>query len=106
MAEPLYTIKFDPSEHKPVLAEYGANLAELLTPCNSPVLFGCRAGICGTCLIEVEILNGEVLEPASDEEKAVIDMFYSRNNKVRLACQIRLNADLLIKTVKESGNGS
>lgn len=106
MTEPLYVIKFDSLGHKPISAGCGTNLSEFLTPCNSPVLFGCRAGICGTCLIEVETLNGGVLEPASDEEKSVIDMFCSLNNKARLACQIRLNADLLIKTVRKDGNGS
>ncbi|MBC6436085.1 2Fe-2S iron-sulfur cluster binding domain-containing protein, partial [Nostoc sp. HG1] len=36
------------------------NLSEHLTIQNSPVLFGCRTGICGTCLVEV---NGTIPSP-------------------------------------------
>jgi ferredoxin len=91
-----FTIQFSPATHAPVRLEGGAILSEHLTIGNSPVLFGCRTGICGTCLMEVLAQeNGELSEP-SDDEKELLDIVAPDNAKARLACQIALCADITI----------
>ncbi|MBW4562415.1 MAG: 2Fe-2S iron-sulfur cluster binding domain-containing protein [Mojavia pulchra JT2-VF2] len=49
----LCIISFPRSDYVPITLEIHQNLSEHLTIQNSPVLFGCRTGICGTCLVEV-----------------------------------------------------
>jgi len=78
---------------------HGANLSEVLTIENSPLLFGCRTGICGTCISRVEVRAGELPPPAEDE-KDVLELLCPNEPKARLACQIRLSADLTIEPIK------
>lgn len=78
---------------------HGAHLSEVLTIENSPLLFGCRTGICGTCIARVEARSGE-LPPPSEDEKDVLSLLCPNEPKARLACQIRLSADLTIEPIK------
>jgi ferredoxin len=73
------------------------NLSEHLTVQNSPVLFGCRTGICGTCLVSIK---GDI-PPASEEEKEILEIFASLNHHARLACQIQLTNDIEISPLME-----
>lgn len=74
----------------PVALPAGAALAEHLDATNSPVLFGCRTGICGTCLVWVA---GDV-SPADDNEQEVIDLFTENDPSARLACQLRCRGNV------------
>ena len=60
------------------------------------MLFGCRTGICGTCLIEVK---GEIPPPQPDEQE-MLDTLACNNVNARLACQIRLTANLEIRRME------
>lgn len=91
-----YHVSFSPATHPPVTLDGGAILSEHLTIANSPVLFGCRTGICGTCLIEVEAEhNGQLRAPAADELE-LLDIIAPDIARARLACQIALSADIRI----------
>jgi ferredoxin len=72
-----------------------------LTVQNSPVLFGCRSGLCGTCLIEAEADNGE-LEPPDDAEAETLGIYAPGNVKARLACQLILSTDLRIRKIESA----
>lgn len=48
------------------------------------VLFGCRSGLCGTCMIN--IVDGEENLAGLTEEEVALD----RDRKHRLACQARI----------------
>jgi ferredoxin len=85
-------IRFGGESHPPVELPLHANLSEHLTVQNSPVLFGCRTGICGTCLVHVD---GELSEPL-DEELDTLDIVAPGDKRARLACQLDLTADILI----------
>ena len=62
-------------------------------------MFGCRTGICGTCLIEVEeTINGELAEPTADELE-LLEIIAPGNLRARLACQIELRADIRIRYI-------
>ena len=97
MSQPAYFVSFAPATYPPVQLSAGANLSEHLTCNNSPVLFGCRTAICGTCLSEIITQeNGTLPVPATDE-KELLEIVAPDNPRARLACQIELCADLQLK---------
>ena len=89
-------IQFIETNYQPIELEINQNLAENLTIENSPILFGCRTGICGTCIVAIE---GDI-PPASEEEKELLEVLAPENPKARLACQIQLTNDIQITTIK------
>jgi ferredoxin len=96
---PSYNVSFSPASHAEISLICGSVLSEHLTIENSPVLFGCRAGICGTCLIEVvEERNGKLIAPAADEIE-LLEIIAPDLGRARLACQIALRADIKIKYI-------
>ncbi len=68
---------------------------------NSPLLFGCRSGLCGTCLIEVESDGGEIDAPDADEAEA-LTLYAPGNAKARLACQIRFAVDVRVRKIRSA----
>ena len=86
------TISFPGTNYTPLTLEKHQNLSEHLTVQNSPVLFGCRTGICGTCVVVVE---GNI-PPPSEEEKEVLETIAPTHPQIRLACQIDLTNDIKI----------
>jgi ferredoxin len=85
-------VRFAGDSHPPVELPDHANLSEHLTVQNSPVLFGCRTGICGTCVVRVD---GE-LPPPSDEELDTLDHVAPGDKRARLACQLDLTGDIVV----------
>lgn len=94
-----YTIQFIDSDKAPLTLTEGSELSEHLTTINSPVLFGCRSGICGTCLCEIEAIQGQLPEPHFEEQDALA-LYAPLNKKARLACQVQLLADITIKKIE------
>ena len=94
-----YTVSFSPESHPPVTLASGAILSEHLTIGNSPVLFGCRTGICGTCLIEVEEERRGTLRVPADDEKELLEIIAPEISRGRLACRIELCADITIRYI-------
>jgi ferredoxin len=78
----------------------GAELSRTLTVQNSPVLFGCRTGLCGTCLVSVAVVDGG-LAPPSVEELELLEVICPEREDARLACQLRLTADIRIEPIRE-----
>ena len=95
------TISFPDSPHAPATLPEGANLSENLTIMNSPMLFGCRAGICGTCLIQVEEGYDSLTPPTPDEYEA-LEVYAPGNTKARLGCQVRLTGNAAIKKIRSA----
>lgn len=89
-------IEFPGTDKVSVELQKGDNLSEKLTIHNSPILFGCRIGICGTCAIEV-LHSDEPLPERSYDEKEFLGAMAPGRDEVRLACQIRINTNLKIK---------
>jgi ferredoxin len=98
-----HVISFSPESHPPINLVAGANLSEYLTAQNSPVLFGCRTGICGTCLIEIEHEENGALPPPSDDELELLEIIASDMPRARLACQIDLRADIRVRYLGKCG---
>ena len=91
MSDLRYEIRFASGE-PPIQLNAKANLSEHLSADNSPVLFGCRTGLCGTCIIGVTVLKGTIAPPDEDEQEVLA--LYSEHPQARLACQIQITADL------------
>ena len=70
----------------------GEGLAEHLSVRNSPVLFGCRTGICGTCLSRV---RGAVAPPDEGEQE-MLDILAPGDPEARLLCQLRRTGDVAV----------
>ena len=93
-----HLIHFDGEKYPAIELPEGASLPEFLTVCNSPVLFGCRTGICGTCRVRLDVINGKIDE-SSTEERELLQIICAGDEHARLACQVRLTADIKISTV-------
>lgn len=93
-------IEFIGSNKVPVDLNDGDNLSEKLNIHNSPILFGCRIGICGTCAIEIVEEQGPPLHARTHDEKGFLEAIATGQDKVRLACQININTNLKVKKIE------
>jgi ferredoxin len=96
-----FNIAFPTTSHTAVCLPAGANLSEQLTVVNSPVLFGCRTGICGTCLVKIEVGYDSLKHPDKAEREA-LDIYAPGVSNARLACQIVLNSDIALIKIEAS----
>ena len=96
------SIAFPGTQWPSVQVEAGSALSEVLTTENSPILFGCRTGICGTCLIRVENLAEIDLVAPTVDESEVLQMIASSEPRARLACQMKATCNLSISDWSES----
>lgn len=90
MNQQQYIISFPGTSYPSITLDAHQKLSEHLTVQNSPVLFGCRTGICGTCLV---LVNGEI-SPPSAEEQEVLEVLAPEHTNARLACQLQLTSNL------------
>jgi ferredoxin len=88
-------IKFTDSRFPILEILTGQPLAEVLTVQNSPVLFGCRTGLCGTCVVSVQ---GDVDE-ASIAELEILELYTAGNPLGRLACQLQVRGDVVLTSI-------
>lgn len=90
-------ITFPDSDHEPLELARGESLAIELDIENSPVLFGCRTGICGTCIVRLE---GDIAPPDA-AEREILEAYVPGEVGVRLACQIRATAPMAIRALRK-----
>lgn len=88
----LCTVSFPRTDYPPITLQPHQSLSEHLTIQNSPVLFGCRTGICGTCLVEV---IGDIPAALADERE-MLDTVAPNVENARLACQIEITTNIEI----------
>ena len=92
-----YRVEFPATKHPTVELPEGVELSEHFDTENSPILFGCRGGVCASCLADVDVLDGGALAAPGDDESELLDIFAPGNEKARLCCQIQLTANLSIR---------
>ena len=92
----LCIISFPETDYPPITLQRHQNLSEHLTIQNSPVLFGCRTGICGTCLVKV---IGDIPAAKADEQE-LLDTLIPNVSNARLACQLDLTTNIEIRRVE------
>ena len=77
--------------------EEGVELSKQLDSTNSPILFGCRTGICGTCLLSVE--NGkENCNEVSEDEAELLEII-SDDPNARLGCLVKCSGNVKVKYI-------
>jgi ferredoxin len=69
------------------------------------LIFGCRAGACGICVIEVTA-GAENLSPCEESEAGLLEALGFHQRSVRLACQCRLHGDIVIDHPKPAAESS
>ena len=95
----MHTIKLIPI-NKEVMLPHGSSLTELEFECfdMSGITFGCRAGVCGACVIQV--MQGiEYLGDKRQEERGFLARLGFPDDDFRLACQCTLNGAVTIRIV-------
>ncbi|MFM7426747.1 MAG: 2Fe-2S iron-sulfur cluster-binding protein [Elainella sp.] len=86
-----YTVAFPDTDYSTIRCASDTWVRDYLTVQNSPVLFGCRTGLCGTCVVRV---SGPVL-PADRAEQEILAA-YAANPEARLACQLQPQGDIAL----------
>jgi ferredoxin len=75
--------------------ETGVNFLELCENEDTSILFGCRDGACGACLVKV-LEGSENLSPMKDDERDFLETLAAEPNE-RLACQCQINGDIVVE---------
>lgn len=88
-------VEFPGTSYAPLELPNFASLSLNLDVHNSPLLFGCRSGLCGTCLVEVDA-DVPLLPPDAGESET-LDLYAPGNPRARLACQLVLSANVRIR---------
>ena len=92
---PTIKVHFTKANTAPIELAKGTCLADGMDVSESPIPFGCKDARCGTCLVWVEVLDGE-LPPPDDHEQDVLDLYAPGEAKARLACQLRPECSIRI----------
>lgn len=66
----------------------GTRVIEVSEKIGSGIIYGCREGDCGTCLMKVEEGMEHLSEPSALEDKVLKENLAGKTN--RLACQAQL----------------
>lgn len=72
-----------------VFAPRGGRLLDLCDERSTAIPFSCRSASCGTCRIDV-LEGASLLEPPTDAETEVLDLFGDDPAQRRLACQAQV----------------
>lgn len=94
-----HRIEFPGTDFPPVELPDLASLPLHLTVQNSPLLFGCRSGLCGTCLIDAEPASSASVKAPDSAEREALDIYAPGNPRARLACQLLLSSDVRIRKI-------
>lgn len=70
-------------------------LIDLCEDHDTSILFGCRDGACGACMIRVKE-GADHLSKMQDDERDFLETMAAEENE-RLACQCRVTGDVVIE---------
>jgi ferredoxin len=97
-------LKVDGSLDKEIEAPAGSVLLDVAQAAGQPLEGACEGQMaCSTCHVIVDPADFDRLPPASEEEDDLLDLAWGVLRTSRLACQIRLTAELDTLTVKMPG---
>ena len=88
------TIRFDDIDQA-VNVPAGTRVIEVSEKVGASIIYGCREGDCGTCMMEVIEGWNNLTEPSVLEEKVLKENMAGRHN--RLACQAQIIGDCVVK---------
>ena len=73
----------------------GVRVIEISEKVGSGIVYGCREGDCGTCIMKVTEGWNNLTEPSVLEDKVLRENFAGRHH--RLACQAQVLGDCCVK---------
>lgn len=73
----------------------GTPFFEVADQVEATLPFGCRDGLCGTCIMTV-VSGIEHLQPMTDDERETLENYEAADNQ-RLGCQAIVNGDLIVE---------
>jgi 2Fe-2S ferredoxin len=82
-----------------VQVEEGICLTDVCDAHPTSLLFGCRDGACGTCLVEV-VEGSTNLSAVTDIERDMLDVMAEGNPYARLACQCLVKGDVQLRALR------
>lgn len=89
---PVLTIKTD---KKSIEVEQNASIIDVCETQDTSILFGCRDGACGACMIRV-LENPEHLSKMEEHERDFLETMAAREDE-RLACQCRVLGNVTVE---------
>jgi ferredoxin len=89
---PTLTIKTD---KKNIDVEAGAAIIDVCENHDTSILFGCRDGACGACMVRV-VENPQHLSSMEEHERDFLETMAARDDE-RLACQCKVLGDVTIE---------
>ncbi|KAB8033332.1 2Fe-2S iron-sulfur cluster-binding protein [Fluviispira multicolorata] len=89
---PILTVKTD---KKNINIEKGAAIIDVCETEETSILFGCRDGACGACMIRV-LENPENLSPMEEHERDFLETMAAREDE-RLACQCKVLGNVTVE---------
>jgi ferredoxin len=102
--DPMIRIRFisaDGSHETMVQAKAGDRLLDIAQAHGQPLEGTCEGAMaCSTCHVHLVGGDTDKLPPPSDEEEDMLDFAAGANRQSRLACQIKLTADITSLDVK------
>jgi ferredoxin len=73
----------------------GYALIDMCEDHDTSILFGCRDGACGACMVKV-ISGADKISPMQDNEKDFLETMAARPDE-RLACQCKVYGDVTLE---------
>lgn len=75
--------------------EDGYALIDMCEDHDTSILFGCRDGACGACMVKV-ISGADKLSPMQDDERDFLETMAAEPDE-RLACQCKVHGDVVLE---------
>ena len=83
------------TDNKTIEVADGAALIDMCEENDTSILFGCRDGACGACMIRV-LKGSENISKMQDSERDFLETMAAEEDE-RLACQCRVSGDIEIE---------
>ena len=83
------------SDKKTIDVVEGYALIDMCEDHDTSILFGCRDGACGACMVKV-ISGADKISPMQDNEKDFLETMAARPDE-RLACQCKVYGDVTLE---------
>ena len=97
----VHFVSADGATETVITAAAGTRLLDLAQAVGQPLEGTCEGAMaCSTCHVLISGEDAAKLPPPSDEEEDMLDFAVGASRASRLACQIRLTADIVNLTVR------
>ena len=83
------------TDDKTIDVSEGVPLIDMCEDHDTSILFGCRDGACGACMVRV-LKGAENISKMEDSERDFLETMAAEDNE-RLACQCKVHGDIEIE---------